>query len=36
MEEVTWYDAARGYKVCYNPGDASDFKLYPADHVCGS
>lgn len=36
MEEITWYDPAKTYKVCYNPQDPSDRKLYPADHVCGS
>lgn len=36
MEEISWYDSAKGYKVCYNPQDAADWKLYPADHVCGS
>jgi hypothetical protein len=34
--QITWYDAARTYKVCYNPADPSDSKLYPASHVCGS
>lgn len=36
MEEITWYDPARTYKVCYNPQDPKDWKLYPSDHVCGS
>lgn len=35
MERVTWYDPARQYKVCYNPADPTDRKLYPSDHVCG-
>ncbi len=35
MEQITWYDAARGYKVCYNPADAEDFRLYASDHSCG-
>lgn len=35
-EEITWYDAGKTYKVCYNPQDPTDRKLYPADHVCGS
>lgn len=35
-EEITWYDPAKTYKVCYNPQDPTDRKLYPADHVCGS
>lgn len=36
LEQVTWYDARRTYKVCYDPEDATDFKLYPQEHVCGS
>jgi hypothetical protein len=36
MEEVTWYDPAKNYKVCYNPQDPDDWKLYASDHVCGS
>lgn len=36
MEQVSWYDPATTYKVCYNPQDAKDWKLYPAEHVCGS
>ena len=36
MEEITWYDPARSYKVCYNPQDPNDWKLYSAEHVCGS
>lgn len=36
MEEVTWYDPAKTYKVCYNPQDPEDWKLYSSDHVCGS
>lgn len=36
MERVSWYDSAKTYKVCYNPQDAKDWKLYPSDHVCGS
>lgn len=35
MEQVSWYDPARRYKVCYNPADPADRKLYPSDHVCG-
>jgi hypothetical protein len=34
--EVSWYDPDHTYKVCYNPSDPADRKLYPADHVCGS
>ena len=36
LEQITWYDPARSYKVCYNPADGSDAHLYPGDHVCGS
>ncbi|HEX6039576.1 hypothetical protein [Longimicrobium sp.] len=36
MKEISWYDQSTTYKVCYNPQDAADWKLYPADHVCGS
>lgn len=36
MEEITWYDPQRTYKVCYDPADPADWKLYPSDHVCGS
>jgi hypothetical protein len=36
MEEISWFDSAKRYKVCYNPQDATDWKLYPSDHVCGS
>jgi hypothetical protein len=36
MEEITWYDPAKTYKVCYNPQDPKDWKLYSADHACGS
>lgn len=36
MEEITWYDPAKTYKVCYNPADPKDWKLYSFDHVCGS
>jgi hypothetical protein len=37
MDEITWFDPARSYKVCYNPQQpAEDWKLYPADHACGS
>jgi hypothetical protein len=35
-EEITWYDSSTTYKVCYNPQDPADRKLYPSDHVCGS
>jgi hypothetical protein len=35
IEEVEWYDSGKRYKVCYNPRDGNDSKLYPSDHVCG-
>lgn len=35
MEQITWYDPAKTYKVCYNPQDPKDWKLYSADHACG-
>ncbi|HEU0298465.1 MAG TPA: hypothetical protein VFR37_03405 [Longimicrobium sp.] len=36
MNEITWYDPAKTYKVCYNPQDPNDWKLYSSEHVCGS
>lgn len=36
MEQISWYRPETSYKVCFNPQDATDWKLYPADHVCGS
>jgi hypothetical protein len=36
MEQISWYDPAKTYKVCYNPQDPKDHRLRPADHVCGS
>ena len=36
LEEITWYRPEQTYKVCYNPQDTEDWKLYPSDHVCGS
>jgi len=36
QKEVTWYRPEATYKVCYNPGDPSDRRLYSSDHVCGS
>ena len=36
LEEITWYDSTTTYKVCYNPADPDDSKLYRADHRCGS
>jgi hypothetical protein len=35
IQEIEWYDSAKRYKVCYNPQDGNDSKLYPADHRCG-
>jgi len=36
LERITWYDSTTTYKVCYNPADPDDSKLYPAGHACGS
>lgn len=36
MERVTWYEEGREYKVCYDPADPDDFRLYRSDHPCGS
>lgn len=36
MEQIAWYDPAMTYKVCYNPQDPKDWKLYSSDHACGS
>jgi hypothetical protein len=36
LNEVTWYDPGTSYKVCYNPEDGSDARLYSSTHVCGS
>lgn len=36
VEQVTWYDPSKSYKVCYNPADPDDWKLYETSHVCGS
>ena len=35
LEQITWYDPATKYKVCYNAADPEDSKLYPASHTCG-
>jgi hypothetical protein len=35
MEQIAWYKPETSYKVCYNPQDADDWKLYPSDHACG-
>ena len=36
MKEIAWYQRDRTYKVCYNPADPADWKLYNSDHTCGS
>ena len=36
LNEITWYDSTANYKVCYNPEDGDDSRLYPGDHACGS
>jgi hypothetical protein len=36
MKEIAWYHPDRTYKVCYNPADPADWKLYSSDHACGS
>ena len=36
LEQIVWYDPATSYHVCYNPDDADDSRLSPADHTCGS
>ena len=36
MEQITWYDSTVTYKVCYDPSDPSDSRLYASDHQCGS
>lgn len=36
LKEITWWRDGETWKVCYNPADPSDFRLYAADHVCGS
>jgi hypothetical protein len=36
LEQIEWYDSTSRYHVCYNPEDAEDSRLYPADHACGS
>lgn len=35
IERVEWYDSTTRYKVCYNPRDGDDWRLYPDDHICG-
>jgi hypothetical protein len=34
VERVTWYDPANTYKVCYDPRDPNDWKLYTSEHAC--
>jgi len=36
QKEITWYNPDLMYKVCYNPQDPNDRKLYRSEHVCGS
>ncbi len=36
LEQITWYEPTETYKVCYNPADPEDAKLYTAEHKCGS
>ncbi|HEU4882564.1 MAG TPA: hypothetical protein VFT45_09975 [Longimicrobium sp.] len=36
MEQISWYKPETTYKVCYNPQDANDWRLYPSEHACGS
>lgn len=35
MDQVEWYKPTHRYKVCYNPQDGDDWKLYTTEHVCG-
>jgi YD repeat-containing protein len=35
LNEITWFKPEARYKVCYNPADPNDAKLYLADHRCG-
>ena len=35
VEQVEWYRDVNRYKVCYNPEDGDDSKLYTVQHVCG-
>ena len=36
LENVTWYDSTRQYKICYDPANPGDAELYGREHVCGS
>ena len=36
LERITWFDPSKQYKVCYDPAQPADWKLYEASHVCGS
>jgi hypothetical protein len=35
-EQNTWYRPEMPVKVCYNPADAQDHALAPADQKCGT
>lgn len=35
MERVTWYDAATRYKVCYDPANPSDWRMFETSVRCG-
>lgn len=35
-EQNTWYKPEMPLKVCYNPNDAQDHALAPADQKCGT
>ncbi len=35
LEKVTWYHPEWTYKVCVNPADPKDARLYRSTHVCG-
>lgn len=35
MEQIEWYDSTKRYKICYNPRDGEDWRLYSEDHACG-
>jgi hypothetical protein len=35
MEHVTWYEAGVRYKVCYDPENPADWRIFPASTRCG-
>lgn len=35
LERIGWYDPATTYKVCYDPENPSDRRLFPTAYVCG-